>query len=74
MKIGEYKGYSLYCDHGISYSCPALKERGYRDDLALMRAVRRVLKKRGIEVERSIDEAITNAGLRLPLDHWKEQV
>jgi hypothetical protein len=42
---GEYKGYRMYFE-GISYNCPTLKLRGFSTDLALMRAIERVLRKR----------------------------
>jgi hypothetical protein len=43
---GTYAGYEMYC-FGISYCCPALKLRGYADDLALRKAMRRVIQKSG---------------------------
>ena len=58
MNVGTCEGYQMVCDHGISYSCPALKLRGYRDDLALVRAIRRELKKRGIALTQTLDETL----------------
>ena len=46
LAIGAFGGYWMFCRMG-SYSCPGLALYGYRDDLALRKAMRRTLKKRG---------------------------
>lgn len=46
--IGQFGNFGMYTKGGISYSCPALKLFGFRDDLQLRRAMRREMKKRGI--------------------------
>ena len=42
----SYMGYSCTVEHGISYACPALKLRGYANDLQLHRAIKRAVAKR----------------------------
>jgi hypothetical protein len=37
--IGTFGGCGMYVRGGFSYSCPALKLVGYRDDLDLRRAM-----------------------------------
>lgn len=43
--VGEHKGYTMTCE-GISYCCVALRLRGYRGELELIRAINRELKLR----------------------------
>lgn len=44
--LGMHKGYDIYY-HGISYQCPSLRLYGYATDLALYRAINRVIKRKG---------------------------
>lgn len=46
MQAPNYLGYKMSYE-GISVNCPALRLRGYRDDLALARAMYRLLQRRG---------------------------
>jgi hypothetical protein len=48
--IGTFGGCGMYVRGGFSYSCPALKLVGYRDDLDLRRAMRREFKQRGLAI------------------------
>jgi len=43
-KVAAYLGYPIFAQ-GISYNCPELKLYGYRDELALARAIYRTLGK-----------------------------
>ena len=45
MELKPYKGYRIEFLH-TSYSCPSLKLYGYATDLALFRAIKKVIKKR----------------------------
>ena len=41
--IGTYRGYNCFVSHGVSYSCPALKLFGFRDDYDLKKGIDRKL-------------------------------
>jgi hypothetical protein len=47
LAIGAFGGYGMFCWRMGSYACPGLALYGYRDDLALRKAMQRALKKRG---------------------------